>query len=184
MTSSEHILIEKQAQILTLTLNRPEKKNALTHAMYTDLVAGIQQAENDDDIRVILITGSKDCFTGGNDMQDFVNMPKDFFNSPVAQFLIAISSIKKPMIAAINGPAVGIGTTLLLHCDLAYVGPNTKFQMPFVSLGACPEAGSSLLLPRAIGHVKASELLLLSKKFSGQEALELGLINAVCDNAN
>ena len=174
---TEHLLIERQAAVLTLTLNRPEKKNALTRDMYSALADAINAAQDDKAIRAVIIRGSDSCFTSGNDVSDFINTPSSGPNSPVYRFLKAICHAEKPLIAAVNGPAVGVGTTLLLHCDLVYVADNARLKMPFVNLGLCPEAGSSFLLPRLLGHLRAAELLLLGEEISGQRAAEIGLAN-------
>lgn len=179
---STPILQEKHNRTLILRINRPDQKNALTKAMYTDLADGLAEAHNDPDIRVILITGSTDCFTAGNDLSEFENgMSQDFQTTPVGRFLLGMAEASKPIVAAVNGPAVGIGTTLLLHCDLAWAGSNTTFRMPFVNLGLCAEGASSLLLPRWLGRVRAGELLLLGRPFDAQKASDFGLINGICD---
>jgi enoyl-CoA hydratase/carnithine racemase len=165
--------------VARIGIDRPEKKNALTVAMYTGLVDAFQRAEADKTVRVLLVHGTAECFTAGNDLQDFMNSPPTDDSSPTVQFLKALHAARKPLMAAVAGPAVGIGTTLLLHCDLVYADPNTRFQLPFVNLGLCPEAGSSVLLPRLVGHARAAELLLFGETFSAATALELGLINEI-----
>ena len=162
-----------------IVINRPEKKNALTAAMYAGLVGAFQEAESAKSVRVSLIHGTNDCFTAGNDLQDFMNAPPTDDSSPTVQFLKTVHAARKPIVAGVAGPAVGIGTTLLLHCDLVYADPKTRFQLPFVNLGLCPEFGSSFLLPQFVGHARAAELLLLGDVFSAQTALELGLINGI-----
>lgn len=179
-----HVVIEQRGTILHVALNRPEKKNALTHAMYTALADAIDRVENDPGLRVLFLTGTADCFTSGNDMLDFMHNPPSGGGSPVMRFLQGLLTAKKPVVAAVNGPAVGVGTTLLLHCDLAYAGRNARFQMPFVSLGLCPEAGSSLLLPMMVGHRKAAQLLMLSETFGAADALGYGFVNEVFDDAD
>jgi enoyl-CoA hydratase/carnithine racemase len=181
--SNAKIVIENQDGISCIMMNRPEKKNALTIAMYSAMTDSIQQAERDGRVRVILIQGAGGCFTSGNDLKDFLDSPPKDENSPVFAFMKAISRAEKPIVAAVSGLAVGIGTTMLLHCDLVYAGANTKFSMPFVNLGLCPEAGSSFLLPLLAGHRRASELLLLGESFTAEKAKEIGLVNAVCDDA-
>lgn len=176
---SEHVLISQENNILTLTMNRPEKKNAITSAMYATLAEQLENANTNPDIRVVVITGAGDNFTSGNDINDFLQNPPTNENSTVSKFLRAIASLEKPLIASVNGVAIGVGTTLLLHCDFAYASETAVFQMPFVDLALVPEAGSSYLLPQMMGHRKAAELILLSKKFAAQEAQELGLINQV-----
>lgn len=170
--------------ILTVRINRPEKRNALTTSMYGALADALQRAEDEHGIRVVLLCGSNDCFTSGNDVADFINFPPTGADSPVLRFLNAITKATKPIVAAVSGPAVGVGTTMLLHCDLVYAADTALFQMPFVSLGLCPEAGSSLLLPGLIGHQRASELLLLGEPFTAARAEQLGMITAVVPPAD
>ncbi len=168
-----------QEGVLRIGINRPDKKNALTAAMYQDLADTFREAGNDPQVRVVLLHGSKDCFTSGNDLQDFLQAPPTNCNSPVFSFLTALCEFEKPLVAAVNGFAVGIGTTLLLHCDLVYAGENARFQLPFINLGLCPEAASSLLLPRLVGHQKAAELLMLGEPFDARKGGEIGLVNAI-----
>lgn len=177
------ILTESRDHILRIGINRPQKKNALTIAMYAAMAEAIARAEEDRDIRVIFLHGTADCFTAGNDLQDFKDYRPDGAVRPANPFLAAIPRVKKPMVAAVGGIAVGIGTTMLLHFDLVYAGQSAQFRMPFVNLGLCPEAASSFLLPRLIGHQQASELLLLGEAFSAARALEIGLVNAVYPDA-
>jgi enoyl-CoA hydratase/carnithine racemase len=173
------ILTERQEHILRIKINRPQKKNALTMAMYAAMADAIIQADGDGDIRVIFLQGTVDCFTAGNDLQDFKDYRPDGKVRPANPFLVAIPRVKKPMVAAVGGMAVGVGTTMLLHFDLVYAGESAQFRLPFVNLGLCPEAASSFLLPRLIGHQQASELLLLGDFFSAAKACEIGLVNAV-----
>jgi enoyl-CoA hydratase/carnithine racemase len=179
MGSTEEIQTELNDGILTLRFNRPEKKNALNLRMYQALSDGLREADEDEAIRCILIAGSDDCFTSGNDLADFMSSPPVGADSPVLAFLGAISRCRKPVVAAVNGAAVGVGVTMLLHCDLVYAGESASFQLPFVNLGLCPEAGSTLLFPRLMGHQRAAELLLWGEHFSAAKALEVGIINAV-----
>lgn len=165
--------------VLKVVINRPDKKNALTHEMYEALVAAFERLDAEDDLRVLYITGTEDCFTAGNDMGDFLQNPPKDSNSPVSQFLGHLLNARKPIVVAANGAAVGVGTTMLLHCDLVYLGESAKLQMPFVSLGLCPEAGSSFLLPEVIGHQRASQLLMLSDTFGAEQAMQWGLANQV-----
>ena len=165
--------------IMRIGINRPEKLNAINRQMYSDMAAALQNAEQDDSIRVVLIHGSATCFTSGNDLRDFAENPPTGEDSPVFQFLAAISQASKPLVAAVNGPAIGIGTTMLLHCDLVYAGEGTQFQTPFVNLGLCPEAASSLLLPQLAGYQRAAEMLLLGQPFGATKAYEAGLVNGV-----
>lgn len=180
MSNPEYILSTLSDGILTLRINRPDRKNALNLAMYRALADGLREADRDASVRVILISGGADCFTSGNDLADFLNAPPTGPESPVMQFLFAISEARKPLVAAVNGLAVGVGVTMLLHCDLVYAGSNATFQMPFVNLGLCPEAGSSLLLPRIMGHQRAAELLLLGESFGAEKAHNVGIVTEVC----
>ena len=164
---------------MDLVLNRPAKKNALTDEMYLALVAGLQKARGDDDVHVIVLRGEGDCFCAGNDLQAFRNRGSASGPSPGRLFLETLAAVEKPVIAAVNGPAVGIGTTMLLHCDLIYAGMSASFKTPFVSLGLCPEGASSLLLPRLIGYPRAAEKLLLGEPISANMAWEFGLVNNV-----
>lgn len=175
-----HIQSEIQDGILHIILNRPEKKNALTSAMYEAMVKILQEGEADDSVRVIILRGNGDSFTAGNDIEDFVQKPwKGQAVPPAEQFIRAVAFAEKPIIAAVHGLAVGIGTTILLHCDLVYAAEDTRFMMPFVNLGIIPEAGSTLLLPNLVGQRRAAELTLLATPFSAQRAYELGIVNRV-----
>ena len=172
------ILIEQIDQTLHLTLNRPEKKNAITQAMYMTLANNLNAAAGDFAIRTVVISGNGKAFTAGNDIMDFMN-EEITMSSPVFHFLKAIHEFPKPLIAAVQGNAVGIGTTMLLHCDLVYAAADALFAMPFVTLGLVPEAGSSLLFPRLVGHAKASAIFMTGRSFGSAEALEMGLINSI-----
>lgn len=165
--------------VLEIHFNRPEKKNAITEAMYTALAEAFVGARQNDEVAVVLISGQKSCFTAGNDLDDFLENPPEDENAPVFRFLQTMADFPKPIVAAVNGPAVGIGTTLLLHCDLIYSGESAKFQMPFVNLGLVPEFASSYLLPLRVGQAKAAEWLLTGKMFHAEEAKAAGLINEV-----
>jgi len=173
------ILDEQIGAVLRLTLNRPEKKNALTQDMYQSLADKINEAAGDFSIRAVVINSNGDSFTAGNDINDFANDPQMDEGSPVFNFLFAIHNFPKPLIASVKGSAVGIGTTMLMHCDLVTANPDTQFSMPFVSLGLVAEGGSSYNFPRLVGHAKASEIFLTGRTFSATEALEMGLINTV-----
>lgn len=173
------ILTEVEGGVLRVQFNRADKKNAITAAMYQALAHALRHAERDNAVRVALIHGAADVFTAGNDLQDFLANPPRSNDAPGFQFLRAIHEFPKPLIAAVSGLAVGIGTTMLLHCDLVYCAPGTRFSMPFVNLGLCPEAGSSFLLPRLAGYQRAAELLMLGEPFSAETAKEIGLVNAV-----
>ncbi|AUG03864.1 enoyl-CoA hydratase [Pseudomonas sp. 09C 129] len=181
---TDTILLEREGGLLTLRLNRPDKKNALTRAMYSQLAEGLRQADADPEVRAVLLSGSSDCFTAGNDIADFLQQPPTGLDSPVFQFMLSLFECRKPVVAAVAGPAVGIGTTLLLHCDLVYVSRDARLRMPFVNLGLCPEFGSSLILPRLLGQARAAELLLLGEGFSGEQAAQWGIANlALADGA-
>ena len=175
----DEILVEDHGPVRQITLNRPAKKNALTPPMYAELTNQLNLAAGDFAIRVVVICGAGSAFTAGNDIFDFLNTPPTSSDSPVMQFLAAIHNFPKPLIASVHGNAVGIGTTMLMHCDLVFAAADAKFQMPFVSLGLVPEAGSSLLFPRLAGHVKASEIFLTGRSFDSTEALEMKLINSI-----
>ena len=167
------------AGILTIAFNRPDKKNAITGAMYQVMVDAMKAAQADAGVRVILIAGLPQIFTAGNDLEDFMKNPPTLADSPVFQFMMQMVHATKPVIAAVSGAAVGIGTTLLLHCDLVYAADNAKFSMPFTQLGLCPEFGSSLLLQQGAGYRRAAEKLLFGDAFLADEACEMGLVNRV-----
>lgn len=173
------ITIEKADGLLTLGFDRPEKKNAITGAMYQAMADALASADADPAVRAILFRGSDTIFSAGNDLDDFMKRPPGGPDAPVLQFLRRISSAGKPLLAAVAGPAVGIGTTLLLHCDMVYAADNARFSMPFVPLGLCPEAASSLLLPRIAGYQRAAEKLLTGDAFDAREALAMGIVNKV-----
>ncbi|MBA2721936.1 MAG: enoyl-CoA hydratase [Methylibium sp.] len=173
------ILAHVEAGVLTLTFNRLDKKNSITAAMYAALAEALATAKDDAEVRAVVFQGHELIFSAGNDLGDFISNPPAGADSPVWRFLHGISSFPKPVVAAVCGAAVGIGTTLLLHCDLVYAGDNAKFSLPFVNLGLCPEAASSLLLPRLIGHPRAAEALLLGEPFGAEQALEWGLVNRI-----
>lgn len=174
------ILTRKEQGILTIEFNRPEKKNAITTAMYRMMADAIQDAEGDATVRAILITGKPEVFTAGNDLEDFLkHSSSDIESLPVWRFMRALSSTAKPVVAAVAGNAVGIGTTLLLHCDLVYAADNAKFAMPFTQLGLCPEFASSMLLPQIAGYPRAAEKLLLGEAFSAAEAYDMRLVSRV-----
>jgi enoyl-CoA hydratase/carnithine racemase len=170
-------------RVLTLRFNRPERKNALSLAMYAAAANVLHQADASGDVRVIIITGAGECFTSGNDLVDFMNEPEIHENHSVVRFMRALQHAAKPVIAAVRGPAIGIGTTMLLHCDLVYAADNARLQMPFVNLGLCPEYAASYLLPSMLGHVKASELLLLGETFTAAQALQWNMITGVVEDA-
>ena len=175
------ILREVDGPILTLTLNRPEKQNAITREMYQTLASALAEANGDFAIRAVIITTSSQHFTSGNDLFDFLNAPPLEPGSPVMNFLEQIHNFSKPLIAAISGNAVGIGTTMLFHCDVVVAAPTTRFSMPFVNLGLVPEAGSSLLFPRLVGYQRAAKVFLTGESFDSEFALEVGLIAEISE---
>lgn len=172
-----NILYSQDGAVFTMQIDRPEKKNALLPGMYRALGDGIYQANSDDSINVILIRGTEDCFTSGNDVNGFLGESDE--ERPSVHFMKALATAKKPIIAAVGGLAIGIGTTMLFHCDLIYASEESYLHLPFTRLGACPEAGSSYLLPKQIGHARAAELLLLGERFSAPKARDYGIVNEV-----
>jgi len=173
------LLLDTTERVLTITFNRVDKKNSFTADMYAALADAFTQAQSDDAVRVVVIQGHETVFSAGNDIADFLKAPPVSPDVPVFRFMRAISSFTKPIVAAVCGPAVGIGSTMLFHCDLIYAGDNAAFSMPFVNLGVCPEAASSLLATQRMGYVRAAEALLLGDPFSAEAALEMGLINRI-----
>ncbi|NCT97326.1 MAG: enoyl-CoA hydratase [Comamonadaceae bacterium] len=173
------ILVHTEAGIRTITFNRVDKKNSFTSAMYGAMAEALASAVDDPGVRVVLLQGHETVFSAGNDIGDFLNNPPAGLDSPVFRFLQGIATFPKPLLAAVCGPAVGVGTTLLFHCDLVYAGDNAAFSMPFVNLGLCPEAASSLLVPQMLGYHRAAEALLLGEPFMAEAALEVGLVNRV-----
>ena len=173
------ILTHAEAGVMTITLNRVDKKNSITAAMYGAMADALVQAEADPAIRAVVLQGHETVFSAGNDIGDFLNQPPATAESPVYRFLHGIAGFSKPLIAAVCGPAVGVGTTMLFHCDLVYAGDNAAFSMPFVNLGLCPEAASSLLVPQMFGYHRAAEALLLGEPFFAEAALEVGLVNRI-----
>ncbi len=177
----EHIKAERAGAVLCVTLARPEKKNALTNPMYTALIEEFGRASRDETIGALVLRGEGGVFTAGNDIADFLAAASNPSAIMANKFLHTLVKFEKPLVAAIEGAAVGIGCTLCFHCDLVYAAPSARFQMPFVNLGLVPEAGSSLLAPQLFGRAKASEYLLLGEPFDAAEALRLGLVNAVLE---
>ena len=173
------ILVHTEAGVCTLTFNRPDKKNSLTAAMYSAMADALQAAQDDAQVRCVVFQGNEAIFSAGNDIADFLNNPPATTDSPVFRFLRGVAQFPKPLIAAVCGPAVGVGTTMLFHCDLVYAGDNAAFSMPFVNLGLCPEAASSVLVPQMLGYHRAAEALLLGEPFMAEAALEVGLVNRV-----
>ena len=180
---SEHVIVETRDRITRIELNRPEKKNALSPGMYAAMAQALSAADSDAQVRAVLIHGQRDCFTSGNDVKDFLELERAPGTSPASAFLRAISTARKPLVAAVGGPAVGVGTTMLLHFDLIYAAPNARFQLPFVPLGLLPEAASSLLLPRLAGYQRAAQLLLLGQPFGAEQALAAGIVSEIVPEA-
>lgn len=174
-----HIKTSASDGVLTIEINRPAQKNALSLEMYAQLTEALVQLESDDALRVAVITGDENCFTAGNDLHDFLTGGSLTEAHPTVIFLRTLVTLSKPLIASVAGPAIGIGTTLLLHCDLVYSATNAVYQLPFSQLGLCPEAASSHILPNQVGRVKAFELLVLGEKFDAKEAQQLGIVNKV-----
>jgi enoyl-CoA hydratase/carnithine racemase len=175
----QDILIDTTDAVTTLTINRVVKKNSFTNAMYSACADALEQASADASVRVVVIQGDITVFSAGNDIADFLNSPNPGLSAPVLRFLRLLATFPKPLVAAVCGPAVGIGTTMLLHCDLVYAGDNAAFAMPFVNLGVCPEAASSLLVAQMMGYHRAAEALLLGEPFMAEAALEVGLVNRI-----
>jgi enoyl-CoA hydratase/carnithine racemase len=165
--------------VFHIEMARPDKKNALTADMYQYMGDALAKADADPAVHVILISGAGDNFTAGNDLTDFLARPPMDENAPVFRFINTMANLQKPFVAAVEGVAVGVGVTLLLHCDLVYIGTSARFVLPFTNLGLTPEAGSSVLLPMRVGHVRAAELLLFGEPFSAQNALDMGIGNAI-----
>jgi enoyl-CoA hydratase/carnithine racemase len=175
---ADHVSVAVENRVLSIRIDRLEKKNALTRAMYLAMTDALRQAETSAQVRTILITGSADCFTAGNDLVDFANaVPGEA--SPAIAFLQTLAAAQKPVVAAVNGIAIGIGTTMLLHCDLVYASTGARFQLPFANLGLCPEAASSFILPRLMGHHRAAELLFLGEPFGADVARDLGIVSGI-----
>ncbi len=173
------VLIDRSEAVMTITLNRLEKKNSFTRDMYATVADALAQAEADPALRVVVLQGHETIFSAGNDIGDFLSRVGQTQESPAFVFLRAISTFSKPLLAAVCGPAVGVGTTMLFHCDLVYAGDNAAFSMPFVNLGLCPEAASSYLAPRLMGYGRAAEALLLGEPFLAETALEMGLVSRI-----
>jgi len=168
--------------VLTLSLDRPEKMNALTRDMYADLARALNEAAGDFGVRAVILTSAGDHFTAGNDIKDFLELPPTSEDSTVKLFLDAILEFPKPLLAAVKGNAIGVGTTMLLHCDVVVAHPNTSFSMPFVSLGLVPEAGSSLLFPALVGYQRAAKIFMTGESFSAESAQEMGLVAEISND--
>ena len=175
---------ETRDRVARIRFDRLDKKNAITVEMYAQLGAALAAAEADPQVRTVLLHGSADCFTAGNDVADFLKAPRSPASSPARALFDTLPQMKKPVVAAVGGPAVGIGSTMLLHCDLVYAAPNARFQLPFVPLGIVPEFGSTFLLPLIAGYQRAAKLLLLGQPFTAQEAQEAGIVTAVIPQEN
>jgi enoyl-CoA hydratase/carnithine racemase len=176
------IVVTTEDRITTLRIDRPEKKNALTVAMYEQLTAALLAAARDPAVRAVVLAGSSDCFTAGNDIGDFARANQGGLATAPLDFLRALATFEKPVLAAVAGVAIGIGTTLLLHCDLVIAAPSARFKTPFVALGLVPEAASSLLLPKLVGERRAAQLLLLGEQIDATTALAWGLVNEIADD--
>ena len=176
---TDHVQIAANGGVMRITLNRPEKKNALTQAMYAAITSGLERAAASPDIRVVLFTGSGDSFSAGNDIADFQKSSPEQATSGAMRFGDQLVIMEKPVVAAVNGLAVGIGATMLLHCDLVYAAEGARIRFPFVDLGLVPELASSLMLPRLAGYQRAAELMLLGGFCSAEQAHEIGLVNRV-----
>lgn len=179
--ATDLVQISQSDAVMTISLNRPDKQNALTQEMYFAMVEAIEAADQDDSVRVLILTGEGPHFTAGNDIADFLSTDAPIEEVGAVVFLRTIASFSKPVVAKVRGNAIGIGTTCLFHCDLVYSDDTSRFAMPFTQLGLCPEAAASLLLPRLVGHQKASELLLTGKRFGAEDALGFGLLNDLVD---
>jgi enoyl-CoA hydratase/carnithine racemase len=179
----DHLKLSTAAGVLHIRFDRPEKKNAFTAPMYAGIAAALEQARDDAAVRVVLLSGEGGAFTAGNDLQDFMHNPPDLEPGPepgpVVRFMRALAATPKVVVAAVQGPAVGVGATLLLHCDLVLAADNARLSLPFINLGLVPEFGSTLLLPQRIGYLQAAELALLGEAFDAATALRLGLVNRV-----
>lgn len=181
--SESSVLVSESQGVLELQLHRPERKNAINMAMYQALSTALTAAKDRDSVRAVILSGSDGCFTSGNDLQDFLNgIDGVVGDSPIAQFLWTFTTFPKPIVVAVDGLAVGIGTTLLLHCDFAYASSGSEFTLPFTGLGLCPEYASSFLLPRLVGYSKACEWLMLGDAISATDACAAGLINRVVED--
>ncbi|MBV8784948.1 MAG: enoyl-CoA hydratase/isomerase family protein [Gammaproteobacteria bacterium] len=178
---SDEILSTRAGAVCELRLNRPAKRNAITFAMYASLAAALRAAQQDEGVRAVLLSGEGSSFSAGNDLNDFLHGPAFDASHPVLAFLRTLATFEKPLVAAVQGRTVGIGVTLLLHCDLVLAARGTQFSLPFVKLGLVPEAASSLLLPRLAGMHRAAELLLLGEPCDASEALSMGLVNRVVE---
>jgi enoyl-CoA hydratase/carnithine racemase len=174
-----NVRIEREGAVLCVTFDRPDKKNAINGAMYLTAAQALREADGDPSIGAVVFAGSGGVFTAGNDIADFLDAGAEPGEFPAFTFIRTLAAFETPLVAAIDGIAIGIGATMMLHCDLVYVAPDATFRLPFVDLGLVPEAAASLLLPRRIGMGKAAELLLLCEPFDAKVAVRLGLANAI-----
>lgn len=179
---TDHIRIDKTDRLITVAFNRPDKKNAITQDMYQAMADAVNDYAKDDHHRALMLTSDGEYFTSGNDLQDFAKGPRGDDLPPVVQFLHAIKDCEKPLIAAVNGPAIGVGLTLTLHCDLVYAAKSATFSAPFVKLGLVPEAASSMLLPEAIGMAAANDVFMTGRTLTSEEALRMGLVARVFED--
>jgi enoyl-CoA hydratase/carnithine racemase len=177
------ITTAKRGQTLVISFNRPEKMNALTRDMYAGLANALNEAAGDFGVRAVVLTSEGEHFTAGNDIKDFMANPPTEESSDVARFLGALLEFPKPLIAAVKGNAIGVGTTMLLHCDIVIASPTAKFSMPFTSLGLVPEAGSSKLFPELVGYQRAARIFMTGDSFDATEAKEMGLVESIADDA-
>lgn len=173
------ITTSRQGQILVIRFNRPEKMNAITRGMYGELAQQLNQAAEDESIRCVVITSEGDHFTAGNDIRDFMSNPPTEADSDVAKFLGSLLEFPKPLLASVKGNAVGVGTTMLLHCDVVVASPSANFSMPFTSLGLVPEAGSTKLFPELVGYQRAAKIFMTGESFSADAALQMGMIASI-----
>jgi enoyl-CoA hydratase/carnithine racemase len=178
-----NITVTRSEAVLTVSLNRPEKMNALTKGMYADLAHALNEAAGDFSVRAVILTSEGAHFTAGNDIKDFLELPPTSEDSTVKLFLDAILEFPKPLLAAVKGNAIGVGTTMLLHCDVVVADPQTSFSMPFVSLGLVPEAGSSLLFPALVGYQRAAKIFMTGESFSAESAQEMGLVAEISSDS-
>lgn len=177
---TDPVLINLDQGVLTVTFNRPEKKNPMNNAIYEQTNQAIFRAEQEAQIKVVVLTGAGDFFSAGNDIADFMSQPPEDETSAVVKLLLRLANTDIPILAAVNGPAIGIGTTILLHCDKVYAVDSAFFSTPFVTLGVVPEAGSSLLMPKYLGYQMAARLLMFAERITAQEAKDCGLIGHLC----
>lgn len=176
---TDHVLVRDEAGVRHIVLNRPDKRNALTAAMYATMAQALTGAAAGDGVRAVLFSANGGFFTGGNDIGDFLANPPADETAPVFQFLHALATSPLPLVAAVEGQAVGIGTTMLLHCDLVYAAANARLHVPFIDLGLVPEAASSLLMPRTMGHAMAARMLMLGEPLGAEEAKQAGILSGI-----